>query len=219
MVQILIEDKTYQFPTSWNEVTVDQFFRLRDWDQKDFIKMLSILSGASYETIFKCKDEDIDVKLLPLMDWLKKPLTEKDVERFKVMTFDGKQYKIPRDIGQGSFGQKLSLQNRLIEIMEKTGNTINCLPFAVAVYMQPIVTGKEFSTEAADAFVDEVMKTSISEAWSCGNFFLKKLNVLQNAKNNFFIHHRTRMNWRQRLTRWINSKNSKQSTSYRAATF
>jgi len=211
MVHIKIDDSdnTYKFPTSWYEVTVHQFLQLRKKDTRDFIELVSILSGISYEKLFVCQQTDLDEKLFPFMQWLHEPLTEKQLSRVKHISFGTKQYPVPDGKVPFTFGQKISLQNKLIESKEKEGSTLDCLAFAVAVYFQPIVTGEKFSTEAAEKFaVEQVLQCSITEAWGVADFFLKKSSASLHVTQNIFQPDQIKWNWLRRLTAWINSKSS-----------
>ena len=217
MIRIQIGESLFDFPTSWMEVTVRQFFQLRTW-KDDFIELISILSGAPYEIIFSAKQVDLDEKLLPYLKFIESPLSEKDVKKHSTIKIAGIYYPIPSEDSKFTFGQKLSLQERMIETVNKTGSTIDCLAFAAAVYYQPIVQKKRFSTEDADAFAEEFIQgCSISEVWSAGNFFLKKSVASQSVIQPTLRFRLIQIKPAREFLIWISSKISRRSTRFRTA--
>lgn len=214
MISFKLEDKKYNMPTSWREVTVKQFFQFKSWQSgdKNFVRLLSILTGVDYDVMRKSKQLDVDDKLIPFMKWLEEPLTEKNAPRCSTITIDDKKYDVPKDIGNYSFEQKIELKNRMIECINKTGDTLECLKIATAIYLQPIVEQKDFSIKAAELFVDKLDDCKIVEVYAIGGFFLKKLlvSIIRNQPTSLLSQVKNKK--MRALIHWMFSKKSTRLT-------
>ena len=209
MISVQIGDEIYKCATSWHGCTVRQFFQLKGWDTNDMVALVAILTGAPYEVVACAKQVDIDEILLPYLTFLEKEMPA-NTERLTHISIEGKEYKVPTDLGQYSFVQKIRLQERMVEIVNNTGSTVDAIPFAVAVYFQPIVQGVKYDTDKATEFAnDVVMDCSITEAWAVANFFLKRLADYQNEIPNILRQNRTGTKLMRKLTGWMYSKNTK----------
>ncbi len=182
MVKFKIDGTKYTCPQRWDEVTLRQFQELKHWDGKDFIKLLSIVTGIDYYTLFNTKNFDVDDYLLPYLEFLKKPFDEKSTASIKEIKIDDKYYPVPTDLKAYSFGQKIAAC-QAIEEAQKEGDVYDSLGMVVAIYMQPIVTGKEYSQEAAKEFcLNVVNNCSITQSYRVGNFFLNSFLKSLRAK-------------------------------------
>lgn len=216
MQLVEIDKQQFNCPTKWGEVTVRQFFRLRN-EPADAINVYAIMLGCDRALIERCKQFDLHQQLQPLLAFLHKPVEPADS---RIITFDSKEYHAPKDIGEGSFIQYTRLHERMAKVVKETGSTIDAIPYAVALYMQPIVQGVDFKTELAEAFIDtHVMQASITEATAVGNFFLRIAIGYAVATQPSLIIHRTPTKWLRKLLRWLYSKATTPSTLWPAVTF
>lgn len=217
MIGVQIGDFTYQCPTSWDECTVRQFMKLKDWTDGDFIRLVSILTGVDYEIIAACNNMDIDTKLVPHMEWLEKPFP-KSAERKTRVRVQGKMYDVPTDLAKYSFAQKIRLTERVAEEIKSTGSTVGCIPIAFAIYFQPIVTGQKFSTDAAVKFTDDVvMDCSVTDVVPVANFFLRICTVSNPVIMRTWFTNRIRNRWARKLANWMFSVISKRWTRWPVA--
>lgn len=182
MIKFKIEGKEYSCPTSWKDVTVKQFQELKAWDKKDFIKLLSIITGVEYSIIFKTSELDVDTKLLPFLEFLKKPLDVNNLPAVSFLTIEGKQYDIPKNLDRYSFGQKIDATNAINDAIEKTGDVYNYISKVVAIYMQPIVQNRDYKTTEAVEFKSVIDKCSIVEAYTVASFFFRTFGVFSKEK-------------------------------------
>lgn len=220
MIRIKIGDELFDVPTSWAEVSVRQFMALRQWNDRDFCSLLSILSGASREEIFACKNIDLDEQVIPRISFVEKPIKDSIIEKQRTIMINGKRYPIPTDLDLCTFGQKLALQEKMAHYYNTEKSTVSCIPIAVAIYMFPIVTGNKYSTADAEKFMDDfVMDCPIVEAWSVANFFLRKLIVSQNVIQPSFPLARIRNKKLRALMRWMYSVILRQSTRWPGAIY
>jgi len=173
MKNIQIDKDIYNLPESWDEVTVDQFLELRDCENADFITILSKLINAPYDKVFACNPEMIAKKVMPMLDWyFDETFNFDELKMPPKLSVRDKEYPIPRDIRQKSFGQKLHLE----EIMKDMNDPVSKMPYVVAIYMYPIVTKNKFEIESLDEFAKNIIgNCKITEIYPIAIFFLNKL--------------------------------------------
>lgn len=228
MIKVVIHDRERRCPTAWGEVTVAQFFKLLAWQRghsHDFIKLVAILTGAPYRDVATSRQLDLDELLAPELDWLSKPMQSQAPVHPKTVTIpmsDGRaggvrHVDVPQDLDHCTFAQKIRLQER-IAALPKGDDGTDLFPFACAVYLQPVVTGQEFSTEAALAFEREVVATmSATEAWGAAAFFLKTLSASRSGTSTSPAGRTLTRCWRA-LTSWTSSRSLRPSMPWQAVT-
>ena len=135
-----------KIPESWEEINVACFQRLAhlENDYTDTLALLAALMNVSRKELMNSKDNlraetTAALKLVALQQ----PTWEAPVRTGtggqpdpKLFTFEGKQYKVPKDLSFQRFGQKVLLQNKLL-----SEEPADCIAYAVALYMQPILDG------------------------------------------------------------------------------
>ena len=132
-------------PTSWDEVTVRQYIQFEsDWNGKDLVKLMSILTGLDVETISNSKGNVIN-QLTPIITFVQdsppdfKKLPKKD------LLINGKTIKMPKKLEQETFGQ----MSELYKILEDKEDIIKHIPRVMAIYAQPQLEGA-FNKETLD---------------------------------------------------------------------
>ena len=210
---------SFGVPTSYNELTLKQLVQLNEWDKKDIIKLIAILCSIEYDVLFNSRMLDIDTQILPLLDWLKKPQNFQQLIVPKYITIAEKHYDVPTDISVKTLGQKISLQLHLAQAQNDKKATIDCIPFALAVYFQPEITGNDYSEDEAIKLIPEIMNCKMFEAYPAGNFFLNKfIKFLKESSGSLPVKEQ-RKKFRQELKSWINSASSPQLMRLQKATF
>lgn len=208
MIPFKIEGKKYSLPNYWADVTVKQFKELKAYDGEDYVKFLSIITGVEYSTLYNTKQIDIIDKVEPFLQFLKTPFGDKD--KVTTITIDQKVYDVPKDLTQYTLAQKIAAWNAYSKAITETKDPYNALSFVVAVYLQPIVTGKEYSSDAAHAFAKDVIdKLSIIPVYSIGSFFLNAY-VQSNQKKQLPLALSRIKN--SRLREWVSSMYLKRLT-------
>lgn len=216
MRTVQIEKEIYKAPTAWSEVTVRQFYRIRNEYKKDVLVLYSILLGCTVERLETCKQFDLHAQLKPCFEFLD---TELKPSKSGTINIAGKERPVPKDLAQYSYAQYLRLYERMAKVSETTGSTVDCIPFAVAVYFQPLVSGEKYSTEKAERFAEEVVgDCPITEAASVGNFFLKILIDSAEEIHPDLRTSRIRNKKLRELVRWMSSKVTIRSTVWPTVT-
>lgn len=174
---IKVSGKPVTIPTSWVDVTVEQWLRIMQMtDYSDQMELIAALSGESKGFFLSSKDADLDLKFIVHLGWYAEPpkFAEIPIPKTVKLVMDEveKEVKIPTDIGFKTLGQKIYLNNKLSELVESVNLA---LPYAFATYMMPLFTEKDFDDEAIDEFVTKyVNKMRILDVFPVGSFFLKK---------------------------------------------
>ena len=173
MIHFQINKVQYQMPSQWQEVNVETFERLAelDNDYTDTLKFLAALSGVDYSTLMNAK-ESLGAMVTSGLKFIadQQPLLQK-IPHKSHFVFEGKGYKVPKDMELERFGQKIMMQQRM-----STKQPHECIAFAVALYMQPIIDGKFDEAKIADLEA-EVKKMSIIEIYPLANFFFSQLKL------------------------------------------
>lgn len=217
MLALKIDNKNYSFPISWDEVSLRQYMELRNCSN-DYVKLLSIIIGAPYEVLFNARTLDIDEKIEPFIKFLQSPLNVEKLKTPNEIMIKGIVYQVPKDLGQHSFGQKITLQNRIAECVQLKKDPIECMPFAIAMYFQPMITGGHFKTEETEKLLDTILDLPIVKVYPIGSFFLMKYLVFASVNQKHYLLNRLRNKLGRILKPWIGLKNFVQYIRLRRAT-
>lgn len=172
----------YNIPSTWGDVTVQQFYDLKKSNPNDIVETLSILTGCPYGIMSRTKTYDIVETVQPIIAFLNRPMLDKENPPVYKIKINERHFPAPKDLTRYSLAQKLAACDA-IEQAEKefNGNYYMAIHKIVAIYFYPIVTGKEFDLEDPidqelfDAFEKELLKCSALEVYEVADFFLSRL--------------------------------------------
>lgn len=170
------EGKTHRLkmPSNWDEVTVSQFIRIEQAPEikGNYLKLLSILSGLDLPIIINTKAnlqmqtaEALRFFTLSPPDWEK-------LDKRENFIFKGKSYKVPKNLEFERFGVKVLLQNKIDQAKE---DIVTVIPYAVSIYLQPLIDKGDFDEEKAKAYEKEFLEMRILEVFPIASFFFRKL--------------------------------------------
>lgn len=189
------KEQTIQFPTSYHDLTYGQFLRLRtEYKGSDLGHLLDILTGIPRPVWMNLPIAEAS-KIIQGLQWIITGAFKWDELPVPAqITYAGKAYNIPKDLGLETFGQKIVLEARLDAALKAPfykptkpedfknllTNTVSAqlaasIPYIVAVYMQPRVTGKPFDETEVAAFELEILNCRAVEVYPIGNFFIRSL--------------------------------------------
>ena len=183
MIPLKIADLKFNFPTSWEDITVEQYFRIadnkvlsnEDTSRNPFVEIVSILSGIPYEKWFHVNDQDVELKVIPYMAFLKDKLDLDKLPRPKEFRIGDKKYKLPENLGFKTWGQKIVMEDKLDPILKNGGDLSVLTPCVLAVYFQPEITGGAFFQEKAEELIPQINQCKIVDAYPVAAFFLRSL--------------------------------------------
>jgi len=174
-VQIELEDevKSYEFPTSWDDVTVAQFTRLfsenTPIDNKLMasVKVISALSGIDEKIIMMMDVEDFK----SLAENLSFVSTEVNTKETDFIEIDGEKYYLYKDFNKMTTGEIITIET----IMDSTnGNIYKVMPQLLCLFLRKKKDNgsfEKFTTEMLNR-TDKFNQVKISEIHHIFNFFL-----------------------------------------------
>lgn len=180
MKQTEINGKNFLFPESWHEITVAQLIALRAMEQnaplaKQICEALAILSGTKANEWFDMDaDTDTHDTIFDLLAWTKQEIDWQKLPVPKVLTIGDRAIDIPQDLTLKTYGQVTVFESLVFPTVEKTGDLTDAIPVALAIYLQPLITGSKFDADKLGDTIADINKLRACEAFPVANFFLKK---------------------------------------------
>ena len=139
MIQINVEVdevlKEYSFPTSWSEVTVEQFSNLYGIDKDKYTGMfytfevIHQLTGIDREVIELMDYQDF-VELVKSLDFVFKPVENKQNESVIV---DGEEYFVYSEFNKYTAGEIISLD---VIINSSNGEFVKVMPKLLCIFLR-----------------------------------------------------------------------------------
>jgi hypothetical protein len=178
MLNLTIEDQSFQLAESWSEITFSQYLDiiniLKDEGLNELLKSVKIISYISDKPeeceakILKISKEDFE-SLTTYFEWTNKKIDEYATEK-ESLEINGKQYRIKKEHNKLTLGEMVSIET-LIE------HNKNLDPFEVVfgVLLREVVDGKEkeFDEEDFIKIITELMdKVMLLDIYSHITFFL-----------------------------------------------
>lgn len=174
-------------PNSWATCSTGIFQEITQWDSdkpvqdKDPIKLYSILTGLSYEKISSSTDKALEAALWESSRFV----YEADSDFYRapvpdVLKFSGKEYTIPKQMGRMTIGQNVQLRQQ----MRFGKDSSLLLSLAVAVCLQPDIDARAeggkmvkapFDFDRALEIEKEIKSMPITEIYPVGFFLLSRL--------------------------------------------
>lgn len=187
----LSKDIIFELPQDYGELTLKQFFAIKNNPNGDLIDFISIISCVPRNTIEQVRDFNFDQKISPYFDWVQEKFNPEDYILKDHLTIGDKIVKSPKDIKTQTFGQKLSLEKEYFRITKEGGNEVDLIPFALALYFQPAYFNNKYDSDQVNELLPLIMECKIEEAYPIGSFFLNSYaKSLVSKETNFlmFLH-------------------------------
>lgn len=171
MITVKINGKPVNFPTSWDDVTVQQYIGIMLSDSR--VDVLAIFSGIDKETLLKATITNLD-KVLQLLEFLK------DVPTFTKTVKVGKHF-LPKDITFESLAQFEDLRSLMKKIPTEADRRNNDATIAMidlyvtacAIYCQKL-RDKEYDYTKATEMKPEIYSYPCPEVIGTGAFFMAR---------------------------------------------
>lgn len=180
MVTFTINKQKILMPTIKTELTLDQCQRIAkevDFDMihEDWLKLFNILTNKNF------KVEDVEAKLL-IINKLAPFIDGISFDEFmpEAVQINGKEIKIPKEVGNMVIGQALALKQSVSGFKYIDEG----ISKAVSIYLQPLVDGKKFSKERAKEVEQSILKMPAFLFYTLGNFILGQLRTNGIASSN-----------------------------------
>jgi len=161
------ERTVYTPRTSWVHVDTGTFQRLQHWDKTDWIDLVSKLYGIDYAVLEQAPAAQMEGLFMASAFVLSENLPAGEVGTH--FMYEGTAYLIPKSSYALTVGQAMEIR----KYVEGKQYVNECLAYAIAVYMQPIIDGVAFSSERAQEIATKIEAYPITKTFAVGSFFLR----------------------------------------------
>ncbi len=194
MQSIKHDKKKYEIPTSLDELTYEQFMRVKDWDGIHHAELIERLLEIDYDIALEIADTKLKAKdLFSLYNINFKDKTDKAP---KTIVIRGVKCKVPKNLfNESTFGQKAVLE-KIIKSVKPDDWDIEIygkLTQIMAVYFYPMIVKGKFNSEKYTDVIRIIDKCNFLNVLSIGFFLLASWiasmnlsgsdSVLQTLKN------------------------------------
>jgi hypothetical protein len=176
----------FEIPQDYGELTLKQFFDLRASDGK-LLTVLSILSGLPKSDWEQCKDLDLEYKIAPYLRFLYEPFNSDLYLLPDKLKIDGQYYDRPKNLTFEAWGQKLAFAEEYERIISEGKGELDLYPYLLALYFQPIFTGKKYESDLVDKLLPKIMECKIEEAFPIAAFFLTSYAKCRKGKKSDYL--------------------------------
>ncbi len=184
MIPFKLGDKSINVKNKWEEITLGEFLRFPTVPSDDPIKkviyfydIFSVLSGISKTELMNVNPEDMaDDIIAECMAFMSTPMPN---ELPKEIAIAGKSIQIPEDISIKTHGQFLMFNTSCIQETRTEETTSRKFiwdksALALAIYFQPLYTGKKFSGDDLKELESLCRDIPAIDAIPICSFFLRK---------------------------------------------
>ena len=183
MKKLIVDGKfPTEMATSWEELTLEQFYRLELWretKEQNLIEALAILTDIPFAVWNKSSYGDFKNVVLPALSWLSDFPKIRKIRMKDEIEIMGKVIKIPKNAAFETLGQKVAVdqKNAYYYNLYKGDNIrINFyqMTYAMAAYVSPLISGSDFDIEHSEIVQLEIQRMPALEVLPICAFFMKK---------------------------------------------
>jgi hypothetical protein len=184
MLPIKLNGKPYNFPTEVSDISLKQFFALRQ--SKGILDEICALTGIARETILNFKGrEDLEKCSLLLNNLGQKLATGIDGDTLpRQTTIAGKTIRVPKNLKMEPVGAFIAVHNLITEEQKRCAeaqtefDATNIIPQVLAHYFWLPYMGDDvlYSDEKIEneAYQEQIMSIPVTDAVPIANFFFRK---------------------------------------------
>jgi len=175
MIQLKLNEYTYTIPTEWREVTLKQFIELAEnATQLDGIRLLSIFTGLSYDTLANAPVQTFDLYVMPEMEFLKEEINLFELKRPDRVEIGRFSFDKIEDPSRCKLGQKLYLQQLVNNAMQNNLPHYKLIAPTLSCYYAPYIhPEKKWDEQQVKNFESRVLDMPVVQAYPEANFFLR----------------------------------------------
>jgi hypothetical protein len=179
------ETKTYKFPESWDEVTVERFvniYKIRSNDISELegsVELLSAISGIDKDTLYSMEIEDFK-NLISNLKFVSTEISKMDVDYVEL---EGDKYYLYSDFNKLTTGEVITIET-LID--SASGDFYKIMPDLLCLFLRKKTDDKyeRFTTEMLKR--KEMFKqVPITQIYHIFNFFLTGSNISNNNTKDY----------------------------------
>ena len=170
---IVDETLSIDLPASWEEITVGQFEELSKLKLNDpESKLLSIVTGLGEEVFHELDPDQVD-EMIDVVSFVRdEKVSASNYEVPEQIELDGKVITTKIEPKTANFMQRHAFERRLWPELKENKGVINTgLSVALAIYLQPQITGKKFDDDSLDSTIQAVKKIPVLKGFPVAYFF------------------------------------------------
>lgn len=169
----IIAGQQVKVPTSYADLSFDDYTKIFDGRKKTKLEVISIMIGVDVDVLAKCKIGETWTQLLKDTSFIETELKPDYIPPQKVKLKD-KIVDIPLDIGKETTAQYSDIR----ELLDKDTN--ENLLMVCAIYLQPLLDGV-YNIEKAKELKKDIGKLPCDFVICMGSFFLLRALGLRNG--------------------------------------
>lgn len=175
MIQIQINEKQYNVPTDWKEVTLMQYIELSEnATELNAARLLSIFTGINYDVLNNLPCDDFTLKVVPEINFLQTEFDPFNFKRPKVVKIGNYDFEPILDPSRERLGQKLFMQQLVNNAISNNLPYYKIIPQTLACYYAPFIhPEKKWEEKHVMIFSNLVNDMPVAEAFPEANFFLR----------------------------------------------
>jgi len=183
------ENKTYDIPTQWDDVTVDKFIEIVKLDEKKHINDLEKVMELMNILTTIPKD---DVELLPVESFMEIQnnfsfvKTDVDKKMKDSIVIDGEEYFVKNDFNDLTMGESITIET----LLKEADNPMYILDKMLCLFLRKKKeNGKleSFKTTFLTDRIDIFRKAPITEVYNNLIFFSSGGDILENNMKDFLV--------------------------------
>jgi hypothetical protein len=183
------ENKTYDIPTQWDDVTVDKFIEIVKLDEKKDINDLEKVMELMNILTTIPKD---DVELLPVESFMEIQnnfsfvKTDVDKKMKDSIVIDGEEYFVKNDFNDLTMGESITIET----LLKEADNPMYILDKMLCLFLRKKKeNGKleSFKTTFLTDRIDIFRKAPITEVYNNLIFFSNGVDILENNMKDFLV--------------------------------
>lgn len=180
-ITIQINDYKYEIPSSWEQVTLEQYIDLDLYrEELSPIRLLSILTRLNYDILSNLPCDEFILKVMPELKWIGENYDVFASKRKREIQIGNYLFDTIIDVGKERLGQKLYMQQLVNNAIKNNLNHCLLIAPVVANYYAPYVhPEKKWNESHIKDFESMVMKMPMVDAYAEANFFLNGYIVFQ----------------------------------------
>lgn len=183
------ENKTYDIPTQWDDVTVDKFIEIVKLNEKKDINDLEKVMELMNILTTIPKD---DVELLPVESFMEIQnnfsfvKTDVDKKMKDSIVIDGEEYFVKNDFNDLTMGESITIET----LLKEADNPMYILDKMLCLFLRKKKeNGKleSFKTTFLTDRIDIFRKAPITEVYNNLIFFSNGVDILENNMKDFLV--------------------------------
>jgi hypothetical protein len=200
MLTIYVNESKVRVPLGWHEVSTELYQKIKAIEEPNIIKLFSAVIGLDEAVISESRREELELAMFQVASFA---FTEEDFRNDpipSVWKISDKEIRIPQKLEALTIEQNLLLRQRLTQ----TKFIEQCISYATAVYLQPLVDGGKFNAERVPELEAIILSMPIEKTFPVGFFLLRRLqNFGKSGQMRWLLTRIWLTNLRKRFQKWL----------------